>query len=353
MHIPDGYLSPQTSIPMLIAMGPLWSLAIKKIKSTFDLRQIPVLALCSAFSFIIMMFNVPFGVNSVHAIGAVLIAILLGPWAACISVTIALIIQAVFFADGGILAIGVNCFNMAFAMPFSGYMVYRLIAGKSELHTKRGMIGVALGSYVGINVCALLAAIELGIQPLLFKDANGVPLYGFIPLKVTIPTMMGQNILVTGPIEALITIVSLIYISKYSKELYDKLIHARTEGIMENSTKSVENSFFKRYKAIFIAFIALILLTPLGLISTGTAFGEWSTEEVSSKIGYVPSLLSKFSNLWGGILPGYSVNGLNNGFFQSAIGYIISAVMGISVITLVLFISSKLINKESTGGKSG
>jgi len=347
MHIPDGYLSPQTSVPVVVAMIPLWSVAIKKIKSTFDLRQIPVLALCSAFSFIVMMFNVPLGVSSVHAVGSVFIAIILGPWAACIAVSIAVIIQAIFFADGGILAIGVNCFNMAFAMPFSGYMIYKLIAGKSELMTKRGKIGVVLGGYVGINVSALIASIELGIQPLLFKNAQGIPQYGFLPLKITIPTMMGEHLLVAGPVEAIITVAALVYISKFSKELYDKLIYGRTKNIMEDGTECVKKSFFKKYKAIIIGFIVLIILTPLGLLSTGPAFGEWSTEEIESQIGYVPSGLNKLSNLWHGILPDYSVLGLNNGFFQSTIGYLISAVVGVTIIILVLFISSKLIIKKS------
>jgi cobalt/nickel transport system permease protein len=78
-----------------------------------------------------MMFNIPIvGGSSAHAVGAVFIAILLGPWAAVISVTTALLIQALVFGDGGIMSFGINCFNMAVVMPFSGYFVYKILAGQ-------------------------------------------------------------------------------------------------------------------------------------------------------------------------------------------------------------------------------
>ena len=79
-----------------------------------------------------MMFNVPLpGGTTGHAVCGTLVAILFGPWAATIAVSIALAIQAVFFGDGGILAFGANCFNMAFVLPLLGYTVYKLIAGKN------------------------------------------------------------------------------------------------------------------------------------------------------------------------------------------------------------------------------
>jgi len=71
-----------------------------------------------------MMFNVPIpGGTTGHAVGGVLAAILLGPWGACIVITVALVIQALLFGDGGITAIGANCFNMAFVLPFAGYYI--------------------------------------------------------------------------------------------------------------------------------------------------------------------------------------------------------------------------------------
>ena len=93
--------------------------------------QVPLLALSAAFSFVIMMFNVPLpGGTTGHATGATPIAILIGPWPAVLALSIALIVQALIFGDGGITAIGANCFNIAFAGLLVGYGIYKLILGE-------------------------------------------------------------------------------------------------------------------------------------------------------------------------------------------------------------------------------
>src|SRR3989339_1076122 len=132
MHIPDGYLGPVTSALTYALMLPIWSAASRIVKKTLKARQVPLLAIGAAFSFVIMMFNIPIpGGTTGHAVGGVLVAILLGPWAACIAITVALVILALLFGDGGITAIGANCFNMAFVMPFTAYFVYKILSGHS------------------------------------------------------------------------------------------------------------------------------------------------------------------------------------------------------------------------------
>src|SRR3990172_4130403 len=98
MHIPDGYLGPITYGSLWAAIAPIWFYASKKVRETLRVSQVTFLSLSSAFSFVIMMFNVPIpGGTTGHATGATLIAILIGPWAATIAVSIALIIQAIVF----------------------------------------------------------------------------------------------------------------------------------------------------------------------------------------------------------------------------------------------------------------
>src|SRR2546423_11796633 len=129
MHIPDSAISPATAIAAGAVMIPVWTIAAGKAKLSLDTRRVPLLGIGSAFCFTIMMFNIPvLGGTTVHPVGAVLLAVLLGPWNAVIGMTAALVIQALVFADGGVLALGANSFTMAFAMPFSGYLVYRLAA---------------------------------------------------------------------------------------------------------------------------------------------------------------------------------------------------------------------------------
>ncbi len=141
MHIPDGYLGPETSGVMVLVMVPIWLAASRIVKRTLQAKQVPLLAIGAAFSFVIMMFNVPIPAGTTgHATGACLAAILLGPWAACIAVTVALVVQAMLFGDGGVTAIGANCFNMAFVEVFAGYYLYKLISGSSVIISARRVI---------------------------------------------------------------------------------------------------------------------------------------------------------------------------------------------------------------------
>ena len=220
MHIPDGYLGPVTSAATYAAMLPIWALASRFTRKTLKAKQAPLLAIAAAFSFVIMMFNVPIpGGSSGHAAGAVLAAILLGPWAACIAVTVALVVQALLFGDGGITAIGANCFNMAFIEVFAGYYLYRLISGSSAATSSRRFIAAGVAGYIALNAAALSAAIMFGIQPLLHRAASGESLYCPYGLKTAIPVMLGEHLLIFGWVEAAVTALVVKYLQKHDPGL--------------------------------------------------------------------------------------------------------------------------------------
>jgi len=220
MHIPDGYLGPATYGTMYAATIPFWAAASWKMNKTLKAKQAPYLALGAAFSFVIMMFNIPIvGGTTGHATGATLIAILLGPWAALISVSVALIIQALLFGDGGITAIGANCFNMGVVGVFVGYGVYRLIAAKSEIKSKRRLVAAAVSAYISLNISALVAAVQFGIQPMLEKTATGQPLYSPFPLSLAVPAMALEHLLLFGFVEAVVTVLVIKYFQKNDPEM--------------------------------------------------------------------------------------------------------------------------------------
>ncbi|MFH0876823.1 MAG: cobalt transporter CbiM [Candidatus Omnitrophota bacterium] len=215
MHIPDGYLGPATSGVMVAVMLPVWAIASRKVKRTLSTKQVPMLAIAAAFCFVIMMINVPIpGGTTGHAVGAVLAAILLGPWAACIAVTVALVIQALLFGDGGITAIGANCFNMAFVEVFAGYYLYRLISGRSAPVSARRILAAGIAGYVALNIAAFTTAVMFGIQPLLHRLASGESLYCPYGLNVAIPVMLGEHLLVFGWVEAVVTAFVVKYLQK-------------------------------------------------------------------------------------------------------------------------------------------
>jgi cobalt/nickel transport system permease protein len=151
MHIPDGYLGPYTYIAFWIIMIPIWYYAGKKLSTELKSRQVPLLALSAAFSFVIMMFNIPIpGGSTGHAVGGAIVGIVLGPWAAVIAISVALVLQALMFGDGGITAIAANCFNMGVIIPFIGYYVYKLVSGDTEITPSRRIIASAIAGWCGL-----------------------------------------------------------------------------------------------------------------------------------------------------------------------------------------------------------
>src|SRR5215510_7716411 len=191
MHIPDGYLSPATCGALYAGTAPFWYVALNRVRKALHTRLVPLLALFAAFSFVIMMFNLPLpGGTTGHAVGVGIAAAVLGPWASMLAISVSLTIQALFFGDGGVTAIGANCFNMAVVGSLVAYGVYRLVAGNTSLTAPRRVLAAGIAGYLGCNAAALCAAIEFGIQPVFFRDAAGAPLYCPYPLSVAIPAMM-------------------------------------------------------------------------------------------------------------------------------------------------------------------
>ena len=179
-----------------------------------------MLAIGAAFSFVIMMFNIPIpGGSTGHAVGGALVAILLGPWAACIAITVALVIQALLFGDGGITAVGANCFNMAFVLPFVGYYTYKAISYNTPAGSSRRVIAAFIAGYAGINAAAFLAGVEFGLQPLLHHSANGQALYCPYGFNVAVTAMAGEHLLIFGWVEAIVTALVVKYLQKQSPEL--------------------------------------------------------------------------------------------------------------------------------------
>jgi cobalt/nickel transport system permease protein len=213
MHIPDGYLSPQTYIPLYAAFAGFLAAALRKVKKTLSAKNIPYLGMASAFSFLIMMFNIPIpGGTTGHAVGASIVALVLGPWTAVVAISVALIIQAFLFGDGGITAIGANCFNMAVVMPFASILIFKLVRGKSS-GGWRVYLAAFLSGYIGLVIAAIVTAVEFGIQPLI-ASSDGKPLYAPYGLEIALPAMALEHLVLFGIIEGLVTLLVLMYFLK-------------------------------------------------------------------------------------------------------------------------------------------
>ncbi len=344
MHIPDGYLGPQTCLATYGIMAPLWYWASRSVRRTLRYRQVPLMALGAAFTFIVMMFNVPIpGGTTGHAVGGVLVAILLGPWAAVIAVSVALAVQALLFGDGGVTSLGANCLNMAVVMPFAGWWTYRFLAGRSGVASRRRWFAAGAGGYVGLNAAALSAAIMFGIQPALAHDAGGRPLYCPFSLDVALPAMALEHALLFGVVEALATALVVAYLGRAEPAL------------LENPAPDAEPSpGMGTWGRLAVGLVVLLLLTPLGLLipawlGAGEAWGEWGGDRLQDLVGYVPAGLRRLETLWHAPMPDYAPAASGDGSLPVlSVWYVVSGAVGIGMIALAVLVARRwLIRKET------
>jgi hypothetical protein len=288
-----------------------------------------------------------------------------------IAISVALVIQALFFGDGGVLAIFANCLNMGVLLPFVGYGVYRLLAGRAPLLSSRRAVAAGIAAYVGITVSALAVGIELGIQPLLFSDASGRPLYSPYDLNAAIPAMLLAHVLGASIVEGLITFLGIAYLQKrhpsylaslrgvYAPGVTDegavpsrpywqvlaaatlaalfvllgvglalgggdpgRLFGADWSGVSwaDVGTMLLVTTVIalvlvplayvilpRGLKRIGAAFALTAVIAPLGLIAPGFAYGEGSSEDVRAAFGYIPQGLQDLSSVFSAPLSGYTI----------------------------------------------
>ncbi len=314
MHIPDGYLSPATCAVLYGAALPFWAIAGRKVGKLMKARMVPLISLFSAFAFALQMFNVPLpGGTTGHAVGGTLLALVLGPWGAVVGLSVVFLLQALFFGDGGITAYGANAFNMAIVLPLAGYGLYRYLI---TLLPGKQVIAAAIASYIAIILAAFLTGLELGLQPLLFHAADGTPLYAPYALKIALPAMVVPHLLVAGPIEALVTGLVLAFLLRTKMPL----------GVMPQPRPL-------KLRWLWAGLGLVALLTPIGLLASGTAWAEWGREDLQSMLGFVPQGLARLEGMWRAPIPDYSFPGLG-----PVSGYIVSAILGMAMFALLSFL---------------
>ncbi len=166
MHLPDGFLDPRTALLASGAAATGLSIALRQVRSTLQPRQLPLLGLAAAFVFAAQMLNFPVaGGTSGHLVGGVLTAVLLGPSAAIVVLTCVLIVQCLMFADGGLLALGANIFNMAIVSGCGGYFVFCLIKRLARMEENRGTVfAAAFAAWCGTVLASIACAGELALS---------------------------------------------------------------------------------------------------------------------------------------------------------------------------------------------
>ncbi len=240
MHISDGFLNIPVSLAGWVLTIVVVGLALRRMGQTMDERQAPLMGVLAAFVFAAQMINFPVaGGTSGHLIGGMLVAALIGPWAAVIVMTCVVGVQALIFQDGGLVVMGFNIFNMGILAPFVGYAVYRGLdqtighrvnqtMGLNPLFRRfmpkiiaqrnPAMFGLFLGAWASVEIGALATALEIAAS-------------GTSDFEIAVPAMLGIHALI-GIGEALITVAAIGFIRQARPDLVQHAGSARRPGWM-------------------------------------------------------------------------------------------------------------------------
>ncbi|MCL4425480.1 MAG: energy-coupling factor ABC transporter permease [Firmicutes bacterium] len=206
MHIPDGFLDTKTWVALAAVSGVSVARAVRKTNQKLGEKQVPLMGVLAAFVFAAQMLNFPVaGGTSGHFMGALLIAVLLGPASSILIMTVILTLQAVIFQDGGILALGANIFNMGLVGGAGGYGVFLLL--RRWLGENRRLLATGAAAWLAIVMAAAAAALELAFSRT-------------VPLNIVLPAMLGVHALI-GIGEALVSMAVISLLERVRPDLLE------------------------------------------------------------------------------------------------------------------------------------
>jgi cobalt/nickel transport system permease protein len=203
MHVPDGFLSPQLTVPALAVAAPLWAWAARRHFGRESAASLPVIGSLTALAFVIQTIMIPVpGGTSTHLVGVLLLALLFNPLVAFVCESLVLVVQALFFGAGGVTVLAINALAMGLLGPLAGWLVWKAVRRASE------RAALFLAGWVSMQVATLAVAGLLGLQHRL--DPGYFP----VPLAVTVTGMLVPSLTVAGVVEGLYTVFALTLVRK-------------------------------------------------------------------------------------------------------------------------------------------
>ena len=320
MHIPDGFLDTKTVIAASALSVAGLGRALWVLRTRMSSRKVPLMGLAAAFLFVAQMINFPVvGGTSGHLLGAVLVAVLLGPNEAILVMSVVLIVQAFLFADGGVLALGANVLNMGIVAVLGGYLFYRVVA--AMVRTDYGkLVGSAFGAWASVVLASTFCAGELAWS-------------GTAAWSVGFPAMAGIHMLI-GIGEALITALVLTAVYKARPSL----MSAKDGTVVGSSSKP------------FAGLLIYGGLITLGLVLFVLPFASrWpdGLEKVAAAVGFHAKAIK--AQLVSSPLAEYRVPGVGSLSAATALAGIIGAVL----VFTVSFVLARALHRKSNEDSSG
>lgn len=222
MHIPDGFLSLAVSFVMWVISIAVITIALKRVQNQMNDRTVPLMGVMAAAIFAGQMLNFPVsGGTSGHLLGAAIATILLGPWAAIVTLTAVVSTQAIVFQDGGLIALGANLFNMAIVGVAVSYTVFNLVKKLIKAEKASMIISGFAAAWTSIFIASLACALQLALS-------------GTISANIAVPAMGGIHAVI-GVGEGLITVGALVFVLSTRKDLLsgsEKSVAADSQGIL-------------------------------------------------------------------------------------------------------------------------
>lgn len=211
MHMADALISPQVGITMLAVTAGVAAYSIKKVRPELDEKKVPLMGVMGAFVFAAQMINftIPGTGSSGHIAGGILLASLLGPYAGFLTLFSVILVQALFFADGGLLAFGANVFNMGFFACFIAYPLIMRLVVKKGYSTRRIFFGSLFASVAALQMGAFGVVLET-----LLSGKTELPFATFVSLMQPIH-------LAIGIVEGLVTAAIVTFVWKARPEVLE------------------------------------------------------------------------------------------------------------------------------------
>lgn len=263
MHMADSLISPATGATMWAAAAGLIIYSAKKVRDEADERKVPLMGVLGAFIFAAQMinFSIPITGSSGHLGGGMILAVLLGPYAAFLVMASVLIVQALFFADGGLLALGCNIFNLGFFPCFVIYpLIYQKIVGNNPTQRK-----IILGSFIGAIAALQLGAFSVVLETV-FSGISELPLRAFALLMQPIHLAIGM-------VEGLTTAGVVVFVWK-----------ARPEVLGAVGRANVSEGTGRKKVLLRLLIITVIVAGALSWFASGNPDGlEWAIFKTSGK----------------------------------------------------------------------
>nr|WP_297708000.1 energy-coupling factor ABC transporter permease [uncultured Butyrivibrio sp.] len=267
MHMADALVAPAVAGTMYVLSTGAAGVSVKKVREENDPKKIPVMGVMGAFVFATQMLNftIPGTGSSGHLCGGMMLSAMLGPYAGFLTMIGVLLVQCLLFADGGLLALGCNIWNMAFYGCFVGaLLIWRPIMKKGASRAK-----IILASILGCVLTLQMGAFSVTIETLL----SGVT---ELPFSVFVATMQPIHLAI-GFVEGLITAAVLVFVNEARPELLWGV-----GGRDEVKVSSKEGKLSFRNTIIAIAVAAVICGGAISLFASAFPDGlEWSMEQVA------------------------------------------------------------------------